>query len=63
MISIYLTERWQVFNWHFLPGWVKGHGGDLEGLISFGQLAPLLAGSSGNHRGGVWPFTTGILRH
>ncbi len=43
-----LTKRWQIFDWHFLSGWVKGHRGDLEGLVPFGQLAPLLAGSSRN---------------
>lgn len=63
MTYFFLTKRWQVFDGDFLSGWVKGHSGDLEGLVSFGQLAPLLAGSSGNNGGGVWSFPTGILGH
>lgn len=40
------TKWWQIFNWDFLPGWVKGYSRNLQGLVSLGQLTPLLAGSS-----------------
>lgn len=62
-VNFWPTKRRQILDWHFLAGWVEGHGGDLQGLVPFGQLAPLLAGSSGHDRGGVWSLPTGILGH
>lgn len=59
----YLTKRWQILDWHFLSGWVKGYSRDLEGLVSFGQLAPLLGGCSGHDWRSIWSFSTGILGH
>ena len=44
------TKWWQIFNWDFLSGWVKSNSRNLESLVSFGQLTPLLAGSSGYNR-------------
>lgn len=34
-LNFNLTKRRQILDWHFLSGWVKGHGGDLESLVSF----------------------------
>lgn len=63
MVVLHLTKRWQILDLHFLPGWVQGHGRDLQGLVPFGQLAPLLTGSSGHHWRRVRSFPTCILGH